>query len=254
MDYISLLRAQFNNQLALVEKRPNILQLVAPLYHEDGDMVDLFLDTSERSDHRVRICDFGMTLMRLSYNYELDTPNKERIFHRIITENRVSEDNGNLYLDAEPERLYPSVLQFAQTVGKVANMQLYRREVVQSLFYELLQGFVEESLAKYSPQQNMMPIADRDDLEVDWQFNIGHRAVYLFGVRDSAKARLATISCLEFQRAGLSFSSMVVHDDFDNLPKKDRSRITSAADKQFVSLDDFRTRSLSYLDRLSQSA
>lgn len=254
MDYISLLRAQFNNHMTLVEKRPNILQLVAPLYHEDGDMIDLFLDTSERNDHKLRICDFGLTLMRLSYNYELDTPNKERIFHRIITENRVSEDDGNLYMDVEPDRLYPAILQFAQTVGKVANMQLYRREVVQSLFYEMLQEFIEENLASYSPLQNTMPIADRDDLEVDWQFDTGHRLVYLFGVRDSAKARLATISCLEFQKAALPFSSMIVHEDFDNLPRKDRSRITSAADKQFVSLDDFRNLSVSYLGRVSKIA
>ncbi len=33
--------------------------------------------------------------------------------------------------------------------------------------------------------------------------------------------------------------SFVVHEDFSGLGKKDQRRITSAADKQFVSLEDF---------------
>jgi len=31
------------------------------------------------------------------------------------------------------------------------------------------------------------------------------------------------------------------HEDFDSLSAKDRSRITSATDKQFISLDNFKT-------------
>ncbi len=63
-----------------------------------------------------------MTLMRLSYSFDVDTPNKERIFQEILSENRIKEENGNLFLETTPESLYPAVLQFAQTVAKVSNM------------------------------------------------------------------------------------------------------------------------------------
>ena len=62
------------------------------------------------------------------------------------------------------------------------------------------------------------------------------------GLADETKARLVTISCLELQKAKLPFRSMVVHEDFEALPRKDRQRITSAADKQFPTLDDFQKR------------
>lgn len=253
MDYLELLRSQFNNRVRLTEKRPNILQLEAPLYHEDGDMVDVFLELPRNGSDRIRVCDFGKTLMRLSYNYDIDTPNKERIFNRIMTENRVSEDNGNLYIDTTAESLYPTILQFAQAIAKVSNMQLYRREVIQSLFYELLQEFVEENLGAFSPRPSTYPIPDRDDLEVDWQFDVKPRPIFLFGVKDSSKARLVTISCLEFQKANLPFTSMAVHDDIDSLPKKDRSRLLSATDKQFPSLDDFRANAAGYLERAGRT-
>jgi hypothetical protein len=53
------------------------------IYHEDGDMVDIFLENppNGNGDRLVRVCDHGMTLMRLSYSYDLDTPKKEEIFN-----------------------------------------------------------------------------------------------------------------------------------------------------------------------------
>lgn len=249
MNYLDLLRDQFNNRVSLREKRPGVWQLVAPVYHEDGDMMDLFLEPAPNGTGLVRICDYGMTLMRLSYSFELDTPNKERIFCKILSENRVNESNGNLYMDTKPESLYPAILQFTQTVAKVSNMRLYKREVIQSLFYEVLEEIIEEHLRIYNPRPGVFPLPERDDLEVDYQFDIKPYPVYLFGVKDSAKARLATICCLEFQRAKLKFKGFVVHEDFDGLGRKDRNRITSATDKQFTSLEDFRMNARQVFER-----
>lgn len=247
MQYLEMLRAQFNNYVSVKERRPGIFQLIAPLYHEDGDMVDIFL---EARNGIIRVSDLGMTLMRLSYSYDIDTPNKERIFHRIISENHVGEESGSLYIDAKPDSLYPAVLQFSQAVAKVANMRLYKREVIQSLFYELLTEFVDEKLGSYNPRPKALPIAQRDDLEVDFAFEVKPHPLFLFGVKDTDKARLVTISCLEFQRNRIPFTSFVVHEDFEGLAKKDRSRITSASDKQFISLDDFRENAMQTLERM----
>ncbi len=134
MQYLDLLKTQFNNRISFKDKRPGVIQLYAPLYHEDGDMVDIFLEPTNGNGN-IRVCDHGMTLMRLSYSFDLDTPNKERIFNKILSENHVGEENGNLYIDTQPENIYPAVLQFAQTVAKVSNMWLYKREVVESVFY-----------------------------------------------------------------------------------------------------------------------
>jgi hypothetical protein len=242
MDYLDLLQTQFNHHISLREKRPGIVQLIAPLYHEDGDMVDIFLDLprSANGNNKIRVSDYGMTLMRLSYSFELDTPNKKRIFQKILAENQVNEENGTLYMETEPRSLYPTILQFAQTLAQVSNMRLYKREVIENLFYEQLEEFVESQLKRFNPRRKVLPVPGRDDLEVDYHFEIAVHIVLLFAVKDVPKARLTTIACLEFQRAQLHSKNLVVHQDFDALPPKDRSRITSAADKQFTSLDDFR--------------
>lgn len=249
------LKEQFNGHVAFRERRPGVLQVLAPLFHEDGDMVDIFLDlpqngASANGSGKVRIGDHGLTLMRLTYTYDLDTENKQRIFSRILSENRIQEQDGRLYIEAEPERIYPALLHFAQTIARVSSMQYYKREVIQNLFYEQLAEFIEEKLGAFNPRRGTLPIADHDEYEVDYQFDIGSRPVYLFAVKDNDKARLATISCLEFQRRRIPFKGVMVHQDFEGgISKKDRTRITSASDKQFPSLDDFRENGPQFFER-----
>jgi hypothetical protein len=58
------------------------------------------------------------------------------------------------------------------------------------------------------------------------------------------------LSCLEFEKRNIPFRSVVVHEDFENgLSKKDQTRITSAADKQFTSLNDFQSHAEQYFSR-----
>ena len=128
-------------------------------------------------------------------------------------------------------------------------MRYFKREVIESLFYEMLDEFVMSNLNEYKPQKNVLPIPDRDDLEADYEFRPNGHPIYLFGVKDSSKARLATINCLEYEKANLNFRSLIVHEDFEKLPKKDRSRITNTCDKQFTTLDDFKINAKTFFNR-----
>ena len=70
------LSEQFNGKLRVGEKRPGIYQLFLPLYHEDGDMIEMYL---QKENGHWKISDYAMALMRLSYSYDIDTENKEKI-------------------------------------------------------------------------------------------------------------------------------------------------------------------------------
>lgn len=251
IDYMTSLRNGFGDHVSMVEKRPGIMKLIAPLFHEDGDMVDIFLEENGRGD--VRVSDHGLTLMRLSYTFDIDTSNKERIFSQIIGESNVNCDEGNLYIDVPIDRLYPAVLHFGQVVAKVSSMSLYKRSIISDLFYEMVNEFISEKLAGFQPQEAAHPLPSREELEVDYRFDFGRVPIFAFAAkeRESSKIKLVAISCLEFERNKIPFRSIVVHQDFNALPKKDRSIITSAADKQFISLDDFREHGASALERLA---
>ena len=90
-------------------------------------MLDIFLE--EADNGRIRICDHAMTLMRLSYSFDIDTPNKEKILNTILSENGLQEQDGNLWIEATPENLYSMILHFSQTIAKVSSLRLYKREL-----------------------------------------------------------------------------------------------------------------------------
>lgn len=247
-DYINSLKEQFNNFFYLKEKREDILQVFAPLYHADGDMMDIFLsETPEREF--IRISDYGLTLMRLSYSFDIDTPNKEKIFNKILAENSILNENGNLFIDVKPEYIYHGLMQFAQAVSKITNMRLYKREVIHSLFFEMLEEYIMTNLQKYNPQKKFYPIPEHEEYEVDYCFNHRRRPIYLFGVNNSANSRLATISCQKFIAQKLNFSSLIILENLDVIGKKDQVRLMSAADKQFPTLEDFQKHAEEYIER-----
>lgn len=250
MDALESLKADFNQRITFREKRKGIFQVLAPLYHEDGDMVDMFIDMPRSPDGPFRVSDHGLTLMRLSYNFDVETPHKRRILDRILAENGVLEERGRFYIETAPQSLYPALLQFAQTIAKVSSMQAFKAEVIHSLFYEMLGDFVKTTLAAYQPVKDFMPVPARDDLEVDWKFGVPSRNIFLYGVRGNSKARLAALTCRELQILKVPFRSVIVHEDFESgLTKKDQSRITNAADKQFASLTDFKAMGEEYFKR-----
>lgn len=250
------LREQFSNRVRLEIKRPGVYQIFLPMYHEDGDMVELYIDLRDENLNKsslIRLSDFGMTVMRLSYSYDLDTPNKERIFRKIVLENGVEENQGELSLNVPMDMLFQGIMQICQAIAKVGSMGFFKREVIANLFYEELGDFIEERLGRFRPQKDVLPIPGHSEWEVDYQFTPNGHPVYLFGVKDTSKARLVALTCLELMRRNLDFKSFVVHQDMNSLPKKDRDRLTSASYKQFTTLDDFVEHGEQFLVREAKS-
>ena len=143
---INRIRASLSGDVAegfdIYRRREDGYQLIIPICHEDGDMVDIYLQESPRGEAYIRICDFGMALMRLSYSYELNTDARRRIFDDILINNHVENDEGNLYLDVPIGTLYEGVMQFAGCVQKVCNMRYWARETVRGAIRDDLTGGV----------------------------------------------------------------------------------------------------------------
>ena len=246
-EIINKIQAEFNRHVKVEQKRPGIYQLYLPLYHEDGDMVDLFITSDDNGDYK--LSDYGMTLQRLAYTYDIDTEHKDKVLQRIISENRLLDEGGNIGLITNPHTVFNDIMHITQAYAKIGSMGYFKREVIENLFYEILDDFIFSELATFRPERDVCPIPERDDLKVDYQFSPNGHPIYLFGVKDGNKAKLTTISCLEFQKAKLNYRGWVVNEDFNSLQKGDRIRLTNACDKQFTSIDEFTVSAKQYLER-----
>ena len=247
----SLLRKRAGNSFDFYERRQGKHQLILPILHEDGDMVDIYLQDSPKGENYVRICDFGMTLMRLSYTYEINTSARERIFDSILINNGICNKEGNLYLDVELEMLYEGVLQFAGCVQKVCNMRYWSREIIRSTFYDDLTKYATTELEQFNPRPDVCPLSNYETITVDWSLTHNSRSFYLFGIGSNDKAKNVAISLLEFQKANLSFISLVVHEEMEELGRKERQYLTKNADTQYPTLEDFQDKAHSDIHRLA---
>lgn len=249
-DIINDIRREFNDKVTFKEKRPGIYQLYLPIYHEDGDMVDIFL--VPKGKDKFELCDFGQTIMRLSYSYQIDTENKEAILQKILTENQLIEDDGNIKFETHPETIFSDIMHVTQAYTKIGSMRYFKGEVIESLFFEMLDDFIFKNLTDFKPERDVLPVPSRDDLAVDFAFTPNGHPVYLLGVKDKSTAMLATIKYLEFHNKNLNFRGWVVYEDFDKIPKSDQKRLTNASDKQFTSLEDFMSQGKVFFDRERQ--
>lgn len=103
------------------ERRPGILQMIVPLFHEDGDMLDIYVAESPKGDEFVRVCDFGMTLMRVD---DL-SPETERTLRSVLINGGVERGDDGLHLDAPVESAYKGALQFASCVQRICAMKYW---------------------------------------------------------------------------------------------------------------------------------
>ena len=234
-------------------RRPGDYQLILPILHEDGDMVDVYLRDSPKGEAHIRICDYGMTLMRLSYTLDTITEARQRVIDSILIDNGIQNDNGNLYLDTPADLVYESVLQFAGCVQKVCNIRYWSRETVRTAFYNDLEDYVTTGLNRFSPVPDQAPLDDYP-INVDWSLTWNDRIFYLFGVRGNDKAKNVAIALLEFQKARLPFISLVVHENMEDLGGRERVYLTRNADTQYPVLDDFRANAVRDIERIAGTA
>ena len=244
------LRQTLMTGVDVYERRAGSFQLIIPILHEDGDMVEIYVQDSPSGEGYVRICDFGLTIMRLSYTFDIAKPARQRIFDSILINNDVKNDNGNLYLDAPVARLYESILQFAGCAQKVCNMRYWSREAIRSAFYDDLKEYVTRELTQFSPVPETSPLPDYP-ISVDWSLVHNNRNLYVFGVLGDDKAKTVAISLLELQKAQLPFISLVVHDDMEDIGRKERLYLTRNADTQYPVLNDFRERAVADIERIA---
>ena len=245
---IERLQRRGTDAFDLYERRPGNFQLIAPIMHEDGDMVEIYLGDSPKGDGYVRVSDFGMSLMRLSYSFDVSTPTRQRIFESIIINNGVSNEEGNLHLDTPIDKLYESVLQFSGCIQKVCNMRYWSRETVRSAFYDDLGSYVDQELVEFNPERNLFPMDDYP-ISVDWSLTHNRRDFYLFGVLGNEKAKNVAIALLEFQKRRLPFISLVVHESMGELGRREQLYLTKNADTQYPLLADFRERAVDDIHR-----
>jgi domain of unknown function DUF1828 len=244
-----LLKDSFHKDFSLEKRRNDIFQLFVPIYHEDGDMMDIFIRQSD--DGSLVVCDYGATLMRLSYTCEINTPHREKLLMQIITENGAQFDNGNIFIKSSPKLLFANIMQLSQVLTKVSGMKYISSKNSASHFDEDMEKFMFKKLNNFSPQKNFCPLENHPVYVVDYCINTVRGSFFLFMIRGNERALSAALSVLIFQKYNLPFTSIGVHDDYTKLSQINQKKVMNVMDKQFYDSSSFMENVPDYLARVA---
>lgn len=226
-----------------IERRPDgALMLRTQFRFPDGDGFPIHL--SEAPSGGLRLSDRGHTLMRISYDHDVDAfmdGTRGALLERITTESGLQRENGAFSLDTPAENLPVALFRFGQALTSIYNLTFLSRSNVGSTFYDdladLLGNLVDESRIQRDYKSSDVP--NGGAYPVDYRIE-GRREdlpLFLYGVPNRDKARLTTIMLSHFHRHKLKFNCILVFEDQTQIPRMDLARLSDVGGEMVSSLN-----------------
>lgn len=230
-----------------VTERPDgRLMLESDFKFPDGDRYPIYLSEAPGG---VRLSDLGDTLMRISYEHDVDaflTGSRGLLIERILNEEGVSRDGGTFQLDAPTDELSAALFRYGRALARIYDLTLHSRQRSASTFYDDLADLIFETADEDRVQRDhrLADLPNSEAYPIDYRVegrNGGQ--VFLYGVPNRDKARLTTIILSHFHRFDVDFDSILVFSDQAGIPRMDLARLSDVGGDMVSSLasrDDLR--------------
>lgn len=224
-----------------VEARPDGALMVRTHFaFPDGDRFPIRLIQTAAGG--LRLSDQGHTLMHAGYEHDVDAfmdGQRGAQLERIMGETGLTWEQGTFCLETAPERLSESLFSFGQALTRVYDLTLLSRARVRSAFYEAL-------------KQSLLELVDEDRIYQDYRTEAPNSEAYLvdfmlegkngiplflYGIPNRDKARLATIMLAHFHRHRVKFESLLVFDDQTEIPRMDLARLSDVGGEMVSTLE-----------------
>lgn len=235
----SLCRAMCS-EVRVLPKNKDVAIIRTPFTFPDGDPYQIYL--KELPGGLLRVSDMGHTLNHLSYENDTSKFRKGtrgRLFDQIMAESMIAEMDGEFYVDTEPDSLAPAIFRLSHALIKLNDITFLNRARAESTFYEDLR----ENLLRVVPADKIQEdyvydnMDNAGDYPIDYRVEGKHAPLFVFGVPNKDKARLATIVLERLKRANADFDSLLIFADQGSIPRQDLARLSNVGGEMIASLD-----------------
>ncbi|CAA2107706.1 DUF1828 domain-containing protein [Variovorax paradoxus] len=223
-----------------VQQRAAGIAVSLPIVGRDGDHLTAYVNEATGG---WRVSDMGATLMRLSYENDLAkllTGARDRLYKTVLKESGLDEDDGEIYIEVPAAELTRGLFALGQGVTRIEDLGLWTRGRVENTFQDDLRGVVIEAAGADSVIENyeVPGLPSAENYPVDFYVKTPREPLYVFGVQNRDKARLATIILQHLASQRARFNSMIVYADIDEIAGPDQKRLMLAANDSVPSIEE----------------